>query len=85
MKLSEILKDWPEKKDLKELDNPEYAMHTNREGRIYKNGEINSHNTALTSCDREIEICELGKALFDFQHRFEGRNFFDLDKESQEL
>ncbi len=40
---------------------------------------------AIYKCDREIEICELGKALFDFEHRFEGRNFFDLDKENQEL
>lgn len=62
MKLSEILKDWPEKKQwfYTELAGPDEF-----EKRLGQ-AKIDSANDMLTSCDREIDREALAEALFMF-------------------
>ena len=53
MKLSEILKDWPEKKEYQStMVNPADVIY----------------NTALESCDREIDREALAKVLMDIMY-----------------
>ena len=59
MKLSQVLKDWPEKKN--------YDLSWVGAGAIdiaEMRGEMAGHNHALTSCDREIDREALAEALF---------------------
>lgn len=67
MKLSEILKDWPEKRKETEPYNQ------------YANIQFNS---ALTSCDREIDREALAKALYfyDYPEHKHGDWYYLLDK-----
>ncbi len=58
MKLSEVLKkDWPEKKEIEGDYRDCYSCSKNEED--YENG----YNTALTSCDREIDREALAKYI----------------------
>ena len=57
MKLSDILKDWQEEKEIKGDFRNCYACSKNEED--YECG----YNTALTSCDREIDREALAIAL----------------------
>ena len=65
MKLSEILKDWPEKNDVNEESSLADYWH--------------GYNTALTSCDREVDREALIKIIDN-----EGFNIMDIDKSSIE-
>lgn len=56
MKLSEVLKDWPEK--MKSLYPAEEIYPIN-----YLKRDRDIHNTALTSCDREIDREALWKLI----------------------
>jgi hypothetical protein len=61
MKLSQVLKDWPENKN--------YDLSWVGAGAIdiaEMRGEMAGHNHALTSCDREIDREALAEALFMF-------------------
>ena len=51
MKLSEVLKDWPEKKEPKDIQYNSEIWHNK------------GFNTALTSCDREIDREALARML----------------------
>jgi hypothetical protein len=59
MKLSEILKDWPEKK---QWFYPELAGPDEFEKRLGQ-AKIDSANDMLTSCDREIDRDALARIL----------------------
>ena len=72
MKLSQVLKDWPEKRAIpkgflsKEIFTKEDIDGMSKEG-IYNLGRFDAHNTALTSCDREIDREALAKVIGEVQ------------------
>lgn len=67
MKLSEILKDWPEKEELSLVSPSDYDMSQLADDthKYIRDLEILTENqdTALTSCDREIDREALAKEL----------------------
>ena len=63
MKLSEILKDWPEKK----TDTVQFIHMDSVEDTDIILKPERAHNTALTSCDREIDREALAKNIFDIE------------------
>jgi hypothetical protein len=68
MKLSEILKDWPEK--LREFTNDHNETngiysHSDDGKRYYEIPEGIGFNSALTSCDREIDREALANRVFE--------------------
>ena len=82
MKLSEILKDWPEKK---QWFYPELAGPDEFEKRLGQ-AKIDSANDMLTSCDREIDRESLAKELFitfstdvkEWEHSVQRKLYFDF-------
>lgn len=68
MKLSEILKDWPEKEELNLVSPSDYDMSQLADDthKYIRDLEIltEKQDTALTSCDREIDRDALAKELF---------------------
>ena len=74
MKLSEILKDWPVKQN-KEHISAGY-------GPLYEemNAKINGFNTALTSCDREIDRDALASILYSFKSGHGLHSYTDIEK-----
>lgn len=81
MKLSEVLKDWPEKQ--REYTNNHNETngiysHTDYGERYYEIPEGIGFNTALTSCDREIDREVLLKELKSNGHMLTYEEFTDL-------
>lgn len=81
MKLSQVLKDWPENKN--------YDLSWVGAGAIdiaEMRGEMAGHNHALTSCDREIDREALAKELFitfgtdvkEWEHSVQRKLYFDF-------
>ena len=64
MKLSEILKDWPEKLN----DRVQFIHEDSVEDTDIVLQPEKAHNTALTSCDREIDREALAIVLFSEHH-----------------
>lgn len=72
MKLSEILKDWPEKKERGLYCDPNSPSFDDA---VNADFNISAFNTALTSCDREIDrealailIMEINFESYGFSH-----------------
>lgn len=63
MKLSEILKDWPEKKTCK--------LHTNYRGfRCDTCYFVREENKSITSCDQEVDREALAKAMYELEEKY---------------
>lgn len=71
MKLSQVLKDWPEKID------PDGVCSKERYS------EICTRNTALTSCDREIDREALAKVIYGLKSVFKNPNHFSLKEQEK--
>ena len=71
MKLSQVLKDWPEKEELNLVSPSDYDMSQLADDthKYIRDLEIltEKQDTALTSCDREIDREALAKAIFDIE------------------
>jgi len=86
MKLSEILKDWPEKEELSLVSPSDYDMSQLADDthKYIRDLEIltEKQDTALTSCDREIDREALAKALYfyDYPEHKHGDWYYLLDK-----
>lgn len=74
MKLSEILKDWPEEHGHAYKSEKRLAIDS-----IYTSG----YNTALTSCDREIDREALAKVLYGLKSFFKNPHHYSLKEQAK--
>lgn len=81
MKLSEILKDWPEKEELNLVSPSDYDMSQLADDthKYIRDLEIltEKQDTALTSCDREIDREALAKQIREDVYLFSAEDMAD--------